>query len=462
MNSLPKLSGGQAEPFCPAASPRSYPSQGYAAWALALLFLSTFFSLLDRFLVGLMTTPIKQEFSLTDTQVSLLQGFAFVICYSFCGLAFGRMVDRSNRRNIVIAGIVLWCMMTVLCGFARSYTELFIARLGVGIGEACLAPAAYSLITDYFRPRFHGRALAIFTLGSVFGAGGSYIIGGMVFTALKSSPEFVLPWVGVLAPWRATFVLVGLPGLLIAALLLTIREPVRQERVANAMQKGPSQQSPLTLRQYLTQDGKALYYVAFINALTGLVTTGLSNWMPTFLVRTYNVPISWVGHSVGATLVAGSLVGALLGGWLADTQFIVQRTGQKLYVSLIGIALTVPFLIAFPLASSPLVSLMLFGFEVAMINLSICTAPAVLQDIVPNHLKGQVTALYWMVVALVGLSVGPTAIALVTDYVFQDDRMLRYSLIAVGVPGLIAALILVLISLKTYQSTCTKWQLSAH
>lgn len=429
----------------------TYPSLAYSAYALALLFLATFFSLLDRFLVGLLTTPIKREMVLSDTQISLLQGLAFVALYALFGLFFGRLVDRHNRRNIIIVGMVIWCLMTVLCGVARNYTELFIARLGVGIGEACLAPAAYSLITDYFRPKYHGRALAIFTMGSVFGGGGSYILGGMVYTALQGHPDFALPVLGAMAPWRATFVLVGLPGLLVAVLLLSIREPMRQVAIRNENDIVAAHTN-LTLRGYLRLHGTAVYLVIAFNSCIAIVGTGVTSWMPTFLIRTYGVEMSWVGHSIGFILIGSSLVAALFGGTLADSAFIARCTGKKLNVSLLGTVLTVPFLVAFPLASSPTLCLVLFALEAFLINIAICVAPSVLQDIVPNQLKGQITALYWMVMALIGLGVGPSAIALVTDYLFRDETMLRYSMIVVAAPAMMTAAVMILIARKFYQA----------
>jgi MFS family permease len=345
--------------------------------------------------------------------------------------------------------------MSVLCGLARDYTELFIARLGVGIGEACLAPAAYSLISDYFRPQHHGRAMAIFTLGTIFGGGSSFILGGIIYSALKEHPDFAFPLVGAISAWRETFLVIGGSGLIVAPMLLMIREPARHA-ARTRVQAGDA--SLLTLKEYFSQHGRAVLWIMGINALINLMALGVTVWMPAFLTRTYGVSMSWIGHSIGMVLIGGALVGGLIGGWLADTAIVARTKGQKLNIELLGSVLTVPCVIVFPLADNPLLSVALFGVEALVLNMAICVAPSVLQDIVPNQLKGQVTALYWMVQALIATTLGPMLIALVTDYVFHNEQMLRYSIIAVGAPVMIMAALAAVAARATYQKSRTQWQ----
>ena len=184
-------------------------------------------SFIDRSVLGLMVGPIRDELGITDTQFSLLQGLAFAIFYTLLGIPIARLADRTNRRNIVAAGIALWSLMTALCGLARSFGSLFMARVGVGVGEAALAPAAFSLITDLFPRKKVGRAIGTYQTGLFVGYGLSVILGGWLVGTLEQGPPLELPLLGELSAWRATLVIVGLPGLVIALLCLTFREPAR-------------------------------------------------------------------------------------------------------------------------------------------------------------------------------------------------------------------------------------------
>jgi MFS family permease len=177
------------------------------------------FSFIDRQVLGLLVTPIKQEFGISDTRIGLLQGLAFGLFYTLLGIPMGRLVDSGNRRKIVAAGVALWSLMTAAGAGARSFSSLFLARMGVGIGEATLSPAAFSLLSDYHPRERLASALSIFSMGIFFGSGLALIVGGLI--------------IGAVGSWRLTFLLVGLPGLLAALLALTIREPARRDLLLN-------------------------------------------------------------------------------------------------------------------------------------------------------------------------------------------------------------------------------------
>ena len=211
-------------------SKSSWPPAPAAWYAVGLLFVAYTFSFVDRFILTLLIEPIKQDFNLSDTGVSLLVGFAFVIFYTFLGIPIGRLADRVNRRNLIVAGITLWSCMTALCGMARGFGSLFVARVGVGVGEAALSPAAYSMIADLFPPKKLGRALSVYTAGAFVGVGLALIVGGLVVQSVISSPDITLPIIGEVRSWQVPFFIVGLPGLLVAALMYTVKEPVRRQQ----------------------------------------------------------------------------------------------------------------------------------------------------------------------------------------------------------------------------------------
>lgn len=202
------------------------------AWsALAVLMLAYTVSFVDRTILSLLIPPIQRDLGISDTQVSLLAGFAFAIFYTLMGIPLGRIADRYNRRNLIAVGITVWCLMTAACGLARTYWELFLARVGVGIGEAALSPAAYSMISDLFPRDQLGRAIAIYSIGLPIGSGVALLIGALVVGMVANVPPITLPLVGTLYAWQLTFLLVGLPGLIVALLVLALREPQRRDQV---------------------------------------------------------------------------------------------------------------------------------------------------------------------------------------------------------------------------------------
>ncbi|MBT7799203.1 MAG: MFS transporter, partial [Gammaproteobacteria bacterium] len=206
----------------------NWPSPTIAWYAVGILFVAYTFSFADRFILSLLIEPIKQDLNLSDTKISLLHGFAFAIFYTFMGIPIGRLADKYNRRTIIVWGIATWSCMTAVCGITKGYWQLFAARVGVGVGEAALSPAAYSMIADLFPAQKLGRALSVYTTGAFVGAGLAFIIGGTAIAAITTSPEITLPVIGTIRSWQAAFFLVGLPGLLVAALMYTVKEPLRR------------------------------------------------------------------------------------------------------------------------------------------------------------------------------------------------------------------------------------------
>lgn len=410
-----------------------FPPGSRAVHALAILMLATFTALLDRYLIGLLLDPIRADFGISDTQASLLQGFAFAIFYSVLGLPFGRLVDRGNRRNIIIAGIIVWSLTTIACGFAQSYMGLFFARLGVGFGEACLAPAAYSLITDLFPPRRHARALAWYTGASIVGGGGSFIIGAEALRLAQELAARHADLAGV-EPWRLTFILVGAPGLLVAVLMLSFAEPARQAL-------GRQQDLPDwgELRRFVHERRWVIAMLIGAGSAMTIAGSGVVGWLAVFLMRTYDLPVTTGGYWIGLLVIGGGLVGAGISGWLGDSRRIAALPGRKLNVIVLGSTIAALLAVIFPLMPTAAMAMAIFFLHSASYNVAACAAPVVLQDILPNRFKGQIGALYWLCVGLIGFGGGSTLVALATDGLFGSDDALRYSLALVGCVALVAA-----------------------
>jgi MFS family permease len=388
----------------------------------------------------LLVEPIKRDLLLSDTQVSLLQGLAFAIFYVLFGLPFGALVDRSNRRIILVAGVALWSATTMACGLASTFAELFAARAGVGIGEACLAPAAYSLIADYFRPAARGRAMGVYNIANYIGAGASLLIGGIVISLVGHAGAATLPLAGDVANWKAVFFIVGAPGLAVALWLLTVRE-VPRKQTGGVMRRGGALTDFYThLRQHPTAY-LSLYTVSTMTAFVGLT---FAAWGPTFFIRQFGVPPAQVGLHLGAVTTIAGVLGSLLSGVLSDWLIRRGHPVGRFLVPLVWWPIAIVTLPLIAMARSEPVALANMAALTFGSGIGLASVPPMIQDITPNRLRGQATAMHFIFSGLLGMGVAPTLIALVTDHVFHDPRALSASLLVVLLPvtalGLIASL----------------------
>ena len=210
------------------SEPQSRSGNAYAWYVVFVLLIAQAFAFLDRMIMGLLVGPIRQSFEISDTQFSLLAGLAFSLFYAVMGLPLARIADRGSRKNLIAAGIAAWSLMTALCGLAKGYWTLFAARVGVGVGEATLGPAAYSMIADYFPKNVLARALSVYMIGVTLGSGFAYMLGSAVVSYVEDVGQVVLPVFGAMEGWQVTFVIIGLPGVLVSILMLaTVKEPTR-------------------------------------------------------------------------------------------------------------------------------------------------------------------------------------------------------------------------------------------
>ena len=214
-------------PAAPAGAPE-YPPSGYAWYVVTLLLVAYVFSFIDRQILSLLVGPIRADLQISDSQMSYLMGFTFAVFYTIFGIPLGRVADSRSRRGLIAIGLIFWSIMSAGCGLANRYWQLLVMRMGVGVGEATLSPAAYSLITDYFPPHRLGLAISLYGTGIYIGSGLAYVLGGYVLTFAMNHGELVMPLLGVVKPWQLVFFLVGLPGVLFAAALYTIKEPIRR------------------------------------------------------------------------------------------------------------------------------------------------------------------------------------------------------------------------------------------
>lgn len=431
-------------------NPAAEPAEGgfYRWYVVAVLFLAYTFSAIDARVLTLLVIPIKQDLGLTDFQISLLQGFAFALLYSVAAIPIGRYVDSSNRRSrLVTLGVLFWSAMTIMCGVARSFGALFAARIGVGIGEATLSPTAYSLISDYFDKRRRALAISFYAIGYAIGGGLALIIGALLLEKFTGHGPMTLPVLGTLQPWQMVFVMVGLPGVIIGALVATIREPKRRE-----LAKGYAGAVPLReVLAYARQRWQVYAMLIGSVSLIGMLAIGVSLWYPTFLIRTYGMSTSEVGLYYGMLMLVCGTIGTIGGGWISGK--MVQR-GQADANMRIVLAATV--LKALPLIIGPLMPNATLALAFMAVGTLIGQASqgvmlAAIQDVTPNQLRGQVTAITLLFVNLVGLGLGASFIAAITDFGFGDEGALRYSIVIAGAVLLPAIVVLIMSGMPAYR-----------
>ena len=398
------------------------PAQSRPAWlVLFVLIIAYIFSFIDRQIIGLLVEPLKHDLGLSDTEVSLLQGFSFALVLAIAGLPLGRLIDRHRRLTIIAAGVTFWSLMTAGSGLASSYAALLLCRMGVGIGEATLTPAAHSIIADSFPRKRLSLALGLYGTGPFLGQGLAYLIGAAVLAAVSHNPWINLPLFGALRSWQIVFLAVGLPGLLVAVWVALLREPRRQ---------ATQEASHLSLRdvvQFFRKNFSAMLLVNLCLAFAAMTSYSASAWVPSFFIRSFGWSAPQAGAAFGPIVMAFGLLGAILGGVFAD--FVAKRHASgRLLVMAVASLLAAPFAAIAPLIADAYWTLALLAVLVFLTTVAIGIGPSAQQAIVPGSMRGVTSALGVLMVSLIGLGLGPTTIALVTDHVFGDPAKLRYSL----------------------------------
>lgn len=405
---------------------RDWPAPRYAWYATGVLMLAYTLSYIDRQILSMLVGPIKADLALSDTQIGLLQGFAFAMFYTLVGLPMGRLADRGDRRRLIAWAIFAWSLATAACGLARSYGQLFLARVGVGVGEAALGPAAYSLLADYFPPERRGRAMGLYSVGVYLGIGLAAVIGGAVIGRLAGAPPIELPLIGQLAPWHAAFLVVGLPGLGLALWVGTLREPPRHG--------GAGASIALAEALAFAASRGRLFAGLFVGiSLLTLTFNAVSFWMAPYLVRVHGLAPADFGMPLGIALGAGGGFGIFAGGLLADA---LRRRGigdAELWPGIASALAIVPTGIAATQAADGTQALAWFAAFMFASSFAFAAAAVALQAITPNRLRGQVTAVYLLCVNLAGIGLGSFVTGFVTDHVFADEKRVGDSMTLVVV-----------------------------
>ena len=400
-----------------------------AWWALLLLTATYTFSFIDRQIINLLVDPIRADLSLSDSQVSFLQGLAFVLPYVILSIPLGRIVDRANRLRVLVFGILIWTVSCVTCGLAKNFWQLGVARMGVGAGEASVTPASWSLLADYFPENKRALPVSIFLMGPYLGAGLSLILGAEVVGWASGLGAIELPMVGALAPWQLTFMLVALPGLLMVFFLPLLQEPPRTQRLTQAAE-------PLSWNDvaHYVWPRRGVFGAYLLGApFIVLVLYALQAWVPSLLIREHGLEIVEAGRYYGTiALIAGSagvLSGPVAARWLANR---VGPARAPLLTSIWSTSLLIPVLVGAGLVESLTWTLVLITGASYLVTFPLALFATGLQSASPNEMRGLMAGCYVLSTNLIGLALGPASVALANDFIFADAQAVGASLSLVG------------------------------
>ncbi|WP_235536517.1 MULTISPECIES: MFS transporter [unclassified Sphingomonas] len=397
--------------------------EGHYKWYIAaVLGLAHTVAIIDRFVMVLVTEPIRAAMHLSDTQLGMLQGTGFALLYCGFAIPLGAMADATSRRNLIAVGLVVWSLATMAAAFTTSFETLFATRVLVGMGEACLIPAGMSLLTAYFAPSNLARGTAIFGLGANFGYGLAFLGGGAVLAALVTTGGLVLLG-ATLQPWQAIFLLAGLLALPVLLMLAFVREPHRPP-VAG---RGPGHhvaaqhvaaQHVAAMREglgYILAHRRSYAPFLLVGALTAVTGYAVTSWSSSLFVRIHGMAPADAGKLIGLIGVIAGPVGTLTGGWLLDRLRARGVVGAPMVILGCGclIALSMSAAVGYA-ASLPLATLF---FCIFMFG-STFTLPSLyvgMQMLTPDRYRGIAASFNMMIYTLAGLGLGPTAVGAISD-----------------------------------------------
>ena len=426
----------------------SIPS--WHAWYGVVLLLGVYInSFIDRTILTLLVGPIRETTGLSDSEVGFLIGPAFAIFYTVAGLPLGWLADRASRVWLIVVGQIFWTIASVSFGLGRSFRALALARIGVGVGEASLSPAAYSIITDLFPLERLGRALSVYSMGIHLGGGLASVVGGFVIGWAGEASSFRLPLVGERHLWQVVFFVVALPTIPLTLLLLTtFREPKRRES------RGGTEAVSVTTGdffRYFRANAGAFLCHNFGFGLLALSGYGALSWIPEFFVRIHGWDRAFVGKAIGLNSMIVGVAGLYFGGFVGDLLARRGRTDSKILVGLLAVLVWLPFGVLLPFAATGGLAFVLWVPMTFAAAMPWGAAAAAIQEAVPNQMRGQAAAIFLFVINLVGLGLGPQILPLVTDYVFRDEMQIHLSLLAVTTTAEVGAFAVLLLALPRFR-----------
>jgi MFS family permease len=442
-----------------------YPKPAYAWYVTVLMMFFYMLSFMDRQIIAVMIEPIKADLSLSDVQISLLGGISFVLFYSTAGVFVGRLADSVNRPKLIAIGVFIWSLTTAVSGLVGKFWQLLILRMGVGLGESALLPSTLSLLSGYFPPHRLATPTSVFLLGAPIGIGLSFAIGGLLYSVavdVTSAPGWQdVIFIGGSAAWKMVLLFLGVVGMLMTLLLSTVREPRNQNKVAAEKNIGSTvtlakAATSAEVKEYAKGNWKAIGALYLGMALISLAAYSQAFWDITFLTRTYGWDASTGSFWYGMVQLFAGLSGMLFGGIVADKLTKRGVSGASIVMVIIGAGLAAPFSFMYPLMGSASSALLLMVLAIFGSNMCFACAASALQRMFPATMLGLAAGIYFFISNAVGIGIGPTLVAALTDYTFEDPNMIRYSLSFVGGISRAIAFVLFFVGLKYYRDLMTR------
>ncbi len=393
------------------SNPYANPRTKY--YALGLLTVVYTFNFIDRQLLAILQESIKADLVLSDSQLGLLTGFAFAAFYVTAGIPLARWADNSNRRNIVALAIGTWSFMTAISGAVQNYTQLLLARVGVGIGEAGGSPPAHSIISDIFPPERRASALSFYSMGVNIGVLFGFLFGG---------------WLNELFSWRVAFVVVGVPGILIAVLVrFTLHEPMRG--LAEARQ-AEAAAPPLREVLSLLWTRASFPYMAMGAAMNAFAVYSMNSWTASFMIRSFGMTSGEVGTWLALILGLGGAIGLLLGGVLAE-RLAGRDTRWYMWIPTIAAFVAAPFAVGTYMAQTSATALAFFVIPGFLATVYLGNTLAMVHGLVGLRMRALASAILFFVLNLIGLGLGPWSVGLISDYLQPEYGVesLRYAML---------------------------------
>lgn len=384
-------------------------SRGYRAVVLGMLLLVYTFNFVDRQILGILAVAIKADLGLSDTQLGLLGGIAFALLYSTLAVPLAWLADRTSRTWVITVSLGVWSGFTALCGLATGFWQLFLARLGVGVGEAGGVAPSYAVIADYFPSGERARALSIYSLGIPLGSAAGVLFGGYIAATID---------------WRTAFLAVGLAGIVVAPLFrLVVREPARPAQKS-------SETTPVARVFSILAAKKSFWLLAFGASASSMLGYGLAFWLPSLMRRSFGLDLVETSQFYGAILLMGGVAGVLAGGFLGDR---LGRSDKAVYARLPAIAfvLAVPLFAAGVLSNSATAAFLLFLVPQALAYIWLGPVISAVQHLVPAHMRATASASFLLINNLIGIGGGTFFLGALSDALAKSygDEALRYAML---------------------------------
>ena len=403
------------------ANAAAWPSTRKAWLAAVVLTLAMFFSYIDRNILSLLVEPIKKSLSLSDVQMGLLQGLTFALVFTVMMLPLGWLADKVNRTKLVGVAIAFWSVMTAVCGLSANFTQMFLARMGVAVGEATLSPSGPAIIADYFPPERRTPPLSLYGTAAVFGVAGSLLAGGLVASFLGERQTVSIPGLGTFQAWQVIFFSVGFPGLIVSVLLFLVTEPPRRD-------KGDAQGTSAEFWNVLRTRGLIIFPQIAGFCLFNLFSNAMGAWMPAYFIRVHGWSIAQVGIRMGLLQLVCGALGAVLGGYVSRALWKRGRRNANLLTAGTFIGLVTIPAVAGTMVSNGVLAALLLGLMTALALAPGGPLLASLQEVTPNGVRGRVTALNYVVLGLFSMALGPLFIGFMNEHVFVDPKSVGKSL----------------------------------